>query len=67
MVKKAKELLKNKGLLCEPDQRTRKSISEELRRTVKMFYQNDEHSRKKKKNIYPQKSKAVKYTSKNGC
>ena len=45
MVKKAKELLKNKGLLCEPDQRTRKSISEELRRTLKMFYQNDEYSR----------------------
>ena len=26
MVKKARELLKNKGLHCEPDERTRKSI-----------------------------------------
>ena len=37
--------MKNKGLLCEPDQKTRKGISEELRRTVEMFYQNDEYSR----------------------
>ena len=30
MIKKARELLKNESLLCEPDQRTRKGISEEI-------------------------------------
>ena len=45
MVKKARELLKNKGLLCEADQKTRKGISEELRRAAEMLYQNDEYSR----------------------
>ena len=38
MIKKARQLLKNKGLICEPDQRTRKGISEELRRAVEMFF-----------------------------
>ena len=45
MVKKARELLKNKGLFCEPDQRKRKDMSEELKRTVEMFYQHDKCSR----------------------
>ena len=58
MVKKARELLKHKGLLCEPEQRTRKNISEELRRAVEMFYQNDEYSRMTpwKKTIYIHKN-----------
>ena len=40
MTKKARELLQ-----CEPDQSTRKGTSEELRRAVEIFYQNDEYSR----------------------
>ena len=44
--KKSKRVItKYKGLLCEPDQSTRKGISEELRRAVEIFYQNDEYSR----------------------
>ena len=55
MIKKARELLKNKGLLCEPDQMKRKCISGELRRTVEIFYQNGEYSRMwhGKKKMYP--------------
>ena len=45
MVKKARTLLKNKGLLCEPDQRTRKGISEELRRALKCFIRMMNYSR----------------------
>ena len=44
--KKSKRVIaKYKGLLCEPDQSTRKGISEELRRAVEIFYPNDEYSR----------------------
>ena len=45
MVKKAGELLKNEGLFCEPDQRKRKGIYEELGRTIEIFYKNDEYYR----------------------
>ena len=45
MIKKARESLKNKGLLCESDQRTRKGKSEELRGAIKMFFQNDEYNK----------------------
>lgn len=61
MVRQAKRLLKEKGILASPDQKPGKSLSQEIVHTVRLFYESDEVSR-----IMPGKRDCISVKDENG-